>query len=394
MTMHRLLSYCIFFGGCWTPPAQILQQPAHVDPGVVVLAGDLNNKLVQAKTSSELVARLHIDTKPLQRTFHPRINLALVIDTSGSMEGDAIRDAREAAAELVKAMADGDRLAIVTFNSRTQVLVPSLPLTDGAKAAILKRIDTIRARSTTDLAGGLRAGFREVSQHYDKAGINRVVLMSDGVPNEAAPILPLANAMGQAGVAVTSLGLGVDFDETLMGQIAQRSGGRYHLVEKSSEVAKVFHDEVLRLRRVVGRNLQLSLAAGPGVQVQEIIGHGAVTSVPLGELGEEESRDVLVRLSVPAHRDGAAIELFDALLTFDDAVDNAGRFQRQLFLAAHATADEAARAAAHNSDVEEAAKKARAAAQIIADIAAGTLADSPLELRRKHDLAMQSLQPR
>jgi Ca-activated chloride channel family protein len=403
MTMRRLgfamgilmgLACVFLLGGCPGPTTQVLLQPAHVDPNVVMLAGELDNKLVRALAPGELLARLRIDTRPLKRLFHPRINLALVIDTSGSMEGDAIRDAKKAAAALVDKLSKGDRLAIVTFNSRTQVLVPSQPLSDGNRAAILARIQSIGARSTTDLAGGLQAGFREVSRYYDKSGINRVVLISDGVPNDAAPILPLAAAMGKAGVAVTSLGLGIDFDEALMGEIAQRSGGRYHLVEKSTEVAQVFEDEVLRLRRVVGRNLQLQLAAGPGVQIKEIVGHGAVSAVPLGELGEDETRDVIVRLSVPGRRSGAAIELFDALLSFDDAIDNAGHFQRQLFLAAHATDDEAARAASRNPEVEHDAEKARQAARLVADIAAGNPPlQSPLELRRMHDRAMHDLQP-
>jgi Ca-activated chloride channel homolog len=385
------VTFLFLLGGC-PPPAQVVQQPARLDPGVVMLAGDLGNKLVRAQAPGELLARLRIDTRPLKRTFHPRINLALVIDTSGSMEGDAIRDARAAAKALVEAMSDGDRLAIVTFNSRTQVLVPSLQLDAGNRRAIADRIDAITARSTTDLAGGLGAGFHEASRYYDKSGINRVVLISDGVPNDAAPLLPLADAMGRAGIAVTSLGLGLDCDETMMGQIAQRSGGRYHLVEKSTQVAQVFRDEVLRLRRVIAKNLQLALAVGPGVQIKEIIGHGAVSALPLGDLGEDEVRDLIVRLSVPAHRDGAAIELFDALLGFDDAVDNAGRFQRQVFLLAHATTDEKELAAARNLDVEQAADKARKAAQVIAHIAE---AGNPpgLEVRRQHDLAMQELQP-
>jgi Ca-activated chloride channel family protein len=388
LSLFMLALMFLFVLGC--APSQIVQQPSRLDPGVVMLTGTLGNKLVRAGAPGELLARLRIDTRQLERTFHPRINLALVIDTSGSMEGDAIRDAKAAAKALVEAMSDGDRLAIVTFNSRTTVLVPSLLLTTDNRHGIAARIDGIAARSTTDLAGGLAAGFSEVSRFLDKNGLNRVVLISDGVPNDAAPILPLSDAMGRAGVAVTSLGLGVECDETIMGQIAQRSGGRYHLVEKSTQVAKVFRDEVLRLRQVVAKNMQLALAVGPGVQIKEIIGHGAVSALPLGDLGEGETRDLMVRLSVPAHRDGAAIELFDAQLGFDDALDNAGRFQRQVFLLAHASADDNELKAARNAAVEEEAAEAEKAAQLIAHIAQ---TNAPgLDVRREHDLAMQQLQ--
>jgi Ca-activated chloride channel family protein len=345
------------------------------DPNAIALSGALGNRYVHAAAPGEVIARLRIDVRALESRARPPVNLALVLDTSGSMEGKPIADARAAAQALLDALAPGDRLAVVTFDSRTQVLVPSTRLDAAAIAAVRLRLAAIEARGTTDLAGGLSAGYQEVSSHLLRDGVNRIVLVSDGVPNNAAPILPLADSAGRQGISITSLGLGLDYDETLMGAIAQRSGGHFHFIKKSEEVASVFHDEVLRLRRVAARNMMIAVVPGPGVTLRSVAGMpgaqvnagGAVA--PLGDLGEGEQRDLIVRMTAPGRREGATVELIDATLTFDDAVAGAGRLERHLFLGARATASDAELKAGVDPDVERAAARVIAAQGVLEAIA-------------------------
>jgi Ca-activated chloride channel family protein len=91
----------------------------------------------------------------------------------------------------------------------------------------------------------------EVTRHLDKEGVNRVVLVGDGVPNDDRQILPLVAQAAAQGISVTALGLGNDYDETLMGHIAQLSGGRFFDV--SAKVASFFSEEVTGLHKVVAR---------------------------------------------------------------------------------------------------------------------------------------------
>lgn len=341
--------------------------PTGRDPGIVELAGALGNRFVPAGTSSEVVARLRISTNEVAGARRPPINLALVVDTSGSMEGQPIADARAAAESLLDSLRPGDRLAVVAFHSTTEALLPSTLIEPGHLAELRARIHAMEARGTTDLAGGLQMGLEEVTRHFDARGINRVVLLSDGVPNDATMVRPLAQAAGERNIAITTLGLGLDYDEVLLGDVAVASGGRFHYVETSSAVASVFRDEVLRMTRTVARNVTVELAPGPGVAIASVVGPAFTTSggrvyVSVGNIAEGEVRDILVRMTVEGRRAGAAVELFDTRLSFDDAAFDAGHFERSLYLGARATdsTDELARG--RDVEVERDAARFMAAA--------------------------------
>ena len=337
------------------------------DPGVVTLEGALANSYVPAGEASQVVARVRVGTLPLNRGVRPPINLALVVDTSGSMEGEPIEDAREASLALLDMLAEGDRLAVVAFHSTTDVLLPSTELDDDNLDELRERIARMEASGTTDMAGGLTIGLQEVVGHFDAQGINRVVLLGDGVPNDESGIAALAQASGERGIAITALGLGLEYNETLMGQIAQLSGGRFHYVEESQAVASVFREEVLQLERVFGRNATVRLQPGPGVRIDSVVGQnvaeaGGSVRILLGDLSEGVARDLIVRLTVDGHRDGASVELVDVHLTFDDAVDGIGTLERRVFLGARSTADAETLSSGRNEEIERAAARMQAAA--------------------------------
>lgn len=342
-------------------------------PNALSLGGDLANRFVPAGARSSLVARIHLATAAIDPSVHPPINLALVIDTSGSMEGRPMDDARAASLVLLDSLRDGDRLAVVTFDSRAEVIFPSAELDRAHRADARRRISAMRSRGTTDMANGLRLGLEQVVAHLNSAGINRVVLLGDGVPNEAAGIENMASSAGQQGVSITSMGLGLEYNETLMGAIAQRSGGHFHYIEDSAAVATAFRTEVLRMERVVARNATVILRAGPDVQIEAVLGHEAArtnegVSVALGEITEGASRDLIVRLSVPSHRAGSPVELIDARLAWSDPADPAVRYERDVFLGAHASSDAAQIEGGRSSEVEAVAAQVTLAVGTVAAI--------------------------
>ncbi len=334
------------------------------DPNLVELTAALQNRFVRAGAPQELVARVRVRGRPLDTDGRRPIHLALVIDTSGSMEGEAIANARTAAGELVDALSPGDRISVIAFHSRTDILVPSTEIDAKSRLVLRSKLEALEAHGTTDLAGGLSAALAQLADGPPDQ-LRRVVLLSDGLPNDPGPIASLASALAAQAAPITALGLGLEFDETLLAGIAQRSGGQFHFVEDSKKVAAVFKEEVLRLDRAVAKNAVLQLMPGPGVTIASVIGRTPVVvgrgiEIPLGDVGEKETRDVLVNLQVSARADRAAVELMDAVLAFEDATRYGGVFERRLYLSARSTADE--KKIAEGEDVEVTRSFARQAA--------------------------------
>lgn len=337
------------------------------DPGALTFEGALANRYMASAEASPATARLRIGTVAPPETERPKVNLALVVDTSGSMEGRAIENARAASIAMVDELADGDRLAVVVFHSTSEVLVPSTPLDADSRAEVKAKLRAMKAQGTTDMGGGLQAGLDQVSAGLEPRGINRIVLLGDGVPNEDGAIRSLAAAAGSRGVTITALGLGLDYNEALMGAVAQLSGGRFHYIEKSEEVAAFFKEEVLRLQGVFARNATLELVPGPGVRIEGVVGYPMAQSGPrvrvtIGDLSRGDKRELIVRLSADPRREGAAVELLDAVLAFDDAVAGAGRLERRVFLGARSTGSKSELEEGRNRDVEDSAASIQAAA--------------------------------
>jgi Ca-activated chloride channel family protein len=348
--------------------------PVPADPKLVELAAALDRSAIAADRKTVLTTRLRMSAATAKSLARPPLSLVLVVDTSGSMAGTAIEDARAAAKALVASMRDDDRIAIVTFDSRAEVLVAATTLKAAGRKTIGKRIDDMQARGTTDLASGMATALAQIGS-APADSIRRVVLLSDGVPNDATNVPGYAESLRASGVALTTLGFGLEYDETLLGQLAQSTGGSFHRVGEGEALAQAFVDEAFRLERVVASNVVLALQAGPGVEIRRVLGHPAVPansrshSVVLGELSEGQHQDVFVEIAVTGHRDGANVELLDASVAFDERAVNAGRLERRSFLAVQATADEDVVARARDLEIERGAARARAATATLDAIA-------------------------
>jgi len=304
---------------------------------------ELANRFIPADTPGEVLARIQIRSLDAADRERPRANIALVVDTSASMEGEAIVEARQAALTLLDDLRDGDVLSVIAFGSSAEVLVPATQLEVDSRKNVRAAIEEMKAWGTTDLTGGLQAGLQQVQSWAQAGEINRIVLVSDGVPNDEVSIVALAQQARAGGIPITTLGLGLDYHETLLGQIAQASGGTFHFVEEPDDVVAVFHNEVLSIDRLAARGLSVTLTPGPGVTILEVPGYGVGHSgrnvvVGLPDLTEGDSQTIIVKLSFGAHREGANVELLDGVINYMDTSATIG-LQGRTFVAARATSD-------------------------------------------------------
>lgn len=334
---------------------------------------------IVSTSATEAFVRVRLSGLSASDGKRPPLNLALVVDTSGSMAGDAIVRAKEACGKLVDAMSEGDILSLVSFGSKATVLVHAVAINAGSRAAAHKSIDAIVADGTTDMTGGLQAGIAEVSAQLSADKINRIILMGDGVPNDPGTMLGLAARSRDLRVPITTLGLGGDFDETQMTAIATTSGGAFHFVDDAKLVADVFRDEILKMQRLTARNVQLEFTPGPGVSIIETLGlpfagagRGGVVTV--GDLAEGQVRDVIVHVRLTPRAEGSKLELLDTTARYVPASATAP-MQLSKFLGLDVSNDAIRTSDATNQELSHQVARLRVADNIVRAIALARAGD-------------------
>jgi Ca-activated chloride channel family protein len=354
----------------------------------VDLQGGQDVKFVPAGRAAQIWAVLRVTAEMAECEERPPINVALVIDTSGSMEGAAIEAAREAATAVVDALQDGDRITLVTFDSEARLLVESTEIDSGSRDDVRDAIQGMPSHGTTDLARGLGVALQDLQRVIEPGVLTRLVLLSDGVPNDAAPIASLAAQASAMGITVTAFGFGLDYDPALLGGIAQTTGGSFHYIEDASEIAPMFRAENARLQGVVARGMALTLVTGPRVTIAEVLGDvggaGESLVLGLGDLSRGEERVVAVRLAVDPHRDDAPVELLDASLTYHDPLTGKTAVHESIYLAAYATSDAAQIEDSRDPAIEAEVARQRAGATALHAVLAtqrGDLAEADRLLR-------------
>lgn len=356
----------------------------------VRLVGQLSSGYVLAGQPGQVSLLMDLDAAEVSARARAPMAIALVVDRSGSMAGPKMRQAKRAAKALVARLADSDSLALVTYSSDYAVDV-DLTRIKGQRARILRTIDDMLDGGGTNLAGGLNAGLKALSS-ADRAHLRRVILLSDGNANQGltdpTAIADIASAARQEGITISTLGIGVDFNEDLMTSIAQAAGGGYSYARDAAAIAVALDKEMQGLLTLAARQVEVSMELSPGVSIEEVYGYrtekrGSRTVIPVGDMASGAHRQVLVRLQVEAGAAGAR-PLADVVLAYEQA-HNAQDVEHQGALKLAAVTDAAQVAQSQRDVVLEAftsAEAAKASAEAAATYARGDKAQATDRVRR------------
>ncbi len=207
-----------------------------------------------------------MNVQPTERT---PVNVAFVIDRSGSMQGARIAQAREAAAAAIRRLDKNDTASVVIFDDKIDILVQSQPVDD--HAAFIDRIRQVSARGSTAIHGGVIEGAQQVRHNLDPRRLNRVVLLSDGQanvgPRRPEDFAKLGRELLAQGISVSTIGLGKQYNEDLMLALARASDGNHSYVGETTDLIQVFNKEFDDVLASCAQTVSIDVELKPGVRV-------------------------------------------------------------------------------------------------------------------------------
>lgn len=263
---------------------------------------------VHPKTNRDTILQIEVAAKPDRARRKVPLNLALVLDRSGSMSGAKIEKARQAAVVALKQLRDDDIFSLVTYDDEVRVLIPPQKVTD--RRALERRIAAIEPGGSTALHAGVVEGAAQLRVFLEDERVNRVILLSDGIanvgPSSPADLARLGKSLRADGIAVSTIGLGDDYNEDLMTALAEASHANYYYVQDAEKLPAVFAQELDSAQGIAARKVRLRVRLAAGVEPVKVLGEEGLTfrdrtlEVPLEDLAAGQTRRFLVVCRVPA----------------------------------------------------------------------------------------------
>lgn len=288
--------------------------------------------------SREVVVQVDLDARRPEHGKRAPMNLAVVLDRSGSMQGAKIEKAKQAACVAIDHLGDADYFSLVTFDNNTDVLLAPERVGGARHREELKsRIDGIRPGGGTAIHAGVTVGAKQVRQYLEKEYVNRVILLSDGIanvgPSRTSDLSELGRELRRDGLSVTTVGLGDDYNEDLMTALAEASNANYYYVRDAEKLPGIFAEELGAARSLVARGVTIRIRVPAGVRLKEIIGQpqikceGRTADIALPEYFGGEKRRFLARCVVE-EKVSAPLEIAAVDLKYEPAAG--GKAEPQL----------------------------------------------------------------
>lgn len=289
---------------------------------------ELDRSVLPAGRPQTTVVKVTLDAPPPPReTERPPVNLAIVLDRSGSMTGRKIEKAKDAAIEALRRLGPQDRFSLVIYNHQVETLIASQ--STSRTEWIESRIREIRADGNTALFGGVSQAAAEIRRQLDGNFVHRIILLSDGLanvgPSSPADLARLGASLLKEQISVTTVGVGADFNEDLMTQLAQNSDGNTYFVESSNDLPHIFAAELGDVLSVVARKVILEIECPEGLRPLRIIGRdgrirGRRVELNLNQLYGGQEKYTLIEIEVPAGRVDETREIASAHCRYEDAL--------------------------------------------------------------------------
>lgn len=333
-------------------------KPTSSNTGTVSWDAKLSHPYVHKGSNGDVLVNFQIKGQEIKSSERAPVNLVLVIDRSGSMsEAGKLEYAKEAAKRIISGLGSGDRIGIVVYSTEVDLLYPIQFLKDKQSATSV--VDSLHPTDSTNLSGGLTAGIDQLKSLKRDGYINRVILLSDGLANvgitDIGQLSRVASQAAENGIHITTMGLGLNYDENLMMNLAQYGAGNYYFIESPNQLASIFEKEFGQILATVAKDTVIYLSLAPGVQLKEVYGYtnkleDGKVQINLGDIFSGLERNILIKLNAPTEKLGKQ-QLITASFEFTDILKNNTAVGIQSELTYEISEDKAKVAANENKEV-------------------------------------------
>jgi Ca-activated chloride channel homolog len=244
-------------------------------------------------------------------------SISLAIDSSGSMDGEKIEQARAAALGLIKQLRPTDQISIVSFDDKVVVQLPMSRV--GNSREFVSAVKALSVGGLTSMYDGLEAAFKQARQTSQEPGmVNRVLLLTDGNPTvgktDGKEFVTLAQGMRESGITITAIGIGTDYNEFLLQKVAEAGGGLWHHIDDAKgNLPQIFQEQAAQMAGTVVANPELKVTIMSGAELADAYSvrpvlnrlprprfDAGVFTIPLRDLIAGEEQTLVFRMGVPA----------------------------------------------------------------------------------------------
>ena len=278
-----------------------------VDPALRVRP---DRHLIRANGRSErflLVDVVAPTVAPDPNRRRPPVNLGFVLDRSGSMGGqNKLGLAKQAVVEAIHRLEAEDRFSVVTYDDEIDVAIGTVTASPAERARAADRLRRVEARNSTNLHGGWLTGCEQVAAGLQADGVNRVLLLTDGLANvgiiDHGELERLAGELRDRGIATSTFGVGTDFDESLLQGMADAGGGHFYFIGDVAQMRDHITSEVGETLEVVAREVVLELRVPESIRVEPLTPfrveqRGGSARIFLGDMVSGQAVSIVLRVT-------------------------------------------------------------------------------------------------
>ena len=246
-------------------------------------------------------------------SFRRPVDLIVVLDRSGSMQGEKLDHAKMALEQLIRQLSHRDRFALVTYADSSSVVKGLTPMIPDNRHHMIADIRALMAGGGTNLSAGMSSGINLMPPSESDLAVRHMLVVSDGLANQGITEPSLLGQMvaraSDKQICVDTVGVGHDFNEYLMTLLADQGQGRYYYLENPLAFAGLFTETYLGLNQIAASDLRLKIQLLSDTQLTDAGGYPIHQDsdrafVKLGNILFGESRSIFLTFKVATHQVG------------------------------------------------------------------------------------------